>query len=42
MFTYAYGDKYEGDWQDDKKHGEGKMLFADGTTYVGDFNEDKM
>ena len=35
------GDKYVGEFKDDKKHGQGTYTFADGTKYVGEFKDDK-
>ena len=29
--TWANGDKYEGDWEDDKQHGKGTKTRANGT-----------
>jgi len=29
------GSMYEGDWLNDKQHGEGKEIFADGSKYIG-------
>jgi len=40
--TYADGSVYEGDWKDDKKHGEGKCTFADGSVYEGELKNDKV
>jgi hypothetical protein len=31
------GNRYEGEWFDGKKHGKGKMDFANGCTYTGDW-----
>jgi len=38
--TYADGSVYEGDWRDDKKHGWGEMMCADGI-YEGNWRDDK-
>jgi hypothetical protein len=35
------GNRYEGEWFNGKKHGKGKMNFANGCTYTGDWVEDK-
>ena len=40
-YTYANGDKYVGEWKDDKKNGQGTYTFADGENYVGEFKDDK-
>lgn len=32
---YECGDKYEGEWQDDLHHGQGRYTWADGTVYDG-------
>eukprot|EP00984_Skeletonema_dohrnii_P026186 scaffold15496_cov81-Skeletonema_dohrnii-CCMP3373.AAC.2 len=39
--TYADGSVYEGDWKDDKMHGEGKMTYANGVVYDGHWRDDK-
>ena len=39
--TYPDGDKYDGEWKDDKKHGQGTYTFADGAKYVGEWKDDK-
>ena len=31
---------YEGEWKDDKKHGQGTYTFPDGGKLVGKFRED--
>jgi hypothetical protein len=33
--TYENGDKYDGDWVDEKKHGQGTLTYVDGGKYVG-------
>jgi hypothetical protein len=36
--SWANGDRYEGQWSDDKRHGRGQFTCAqDGTTYDGEF-----
>jgi len=37
----ADGDKYVGEWKDNKQHGQGTFTFADGDKYVGEFRDDK-
>lgn len=42
--TFLYGvegDRYEGEFFDDKKHGQGKYTFANGNFYTGAFHVDK-
>jgi hypothetical protein len=39
--TYANGDVYEGNWEDDKKQGKGKYTFANGAVYVGNWKDDE-
>ena len=34
-YYHAEGDKYGGEWRDDKMHGQGTYTFADGDKYVG-------
>jgi len=38
-YTDADGNKYVGEWKDDKRHGQGTSTFADGDMYVGEFKE---
>ena len=35
------GDKYEGEWKNDKRDGKGILIFPNGDRYEGDFKEDK-
>ena len=35
IFYYAEGDKYDGEWKDDKLHGKGIFYFIDGGKYDG-------
>ena len=36
--TYEDGDIYDGEWSEDgKRHGIGKLIFANKTTYAGQF-----
>ncbi len=39
--TFANGDKYVGEWKEDKKHGQGTYTFASGAKYVGEYKEGK-
>lgn len=41
VHNFANGDKYEGDFSLDRKHGKGIMAWADGSVYEGDFRDDK-
>jgi hypothetical protein len=34
-FFYKNGNRYEGQWQDNQKHGKGTMFYASGDVYVG-------
>ncbi|MAI03149.1 MAG: hypothetical protein CMQ75_01295 [Gammaproteobacteria bacterium] len=40
-YTFANGDKYVGEWKDDKKYGQGTYTFANGDKYVGEWKDDK-
>jgi len=40
-YTFAEGDKYVGEWRDDKKNGQGTYTYADGDKYVGEYKDDK-
>ncbi|XP_019725944.1 radial spoke head 10 homolog B isoform X2 [Hippocampus comes] len=42
IFYYAGGATYEGGWQDNKKHGKGKVTLKDGYVFQGQFLNDKM
>ena len=33
------GNKYEGEWKDDKIHGQGKFTLADGDSYEGEWKD---
>ena len=41
--TYSWddGEKYVGEYKDDKSHGQGTYIFADGDKYVGEFKDNK-
>ena len=32
---------YIGDWLNDKAHGQGRFIHADGATYTGDWRDDQ-
>ncbi len=40
-WTFADGDKYVGEYKDEKRHGQGTYTFADGGKYVGELRGDK-
>ena len=40
-FTYNNGDKYEGEWKEEKRHGQGSYTWANGEKYVGEFKDGK-
>ena len=40
-YTSANGNKYVGEWKDDKFHGQGTETWPDGTKYVGEFRDGK-
>ncbi|MDA0361923.1 MAG: hypothetical protein O3A45_02845 [Proteobacteria bacterium] len=40
-YTYHNGDKYVGEWKDDKQHGQGTYTFADGGKLVGEWKDGK-
>ena len=37
--TFASGNKYVGEWKDDKKNGQGTETLADGSKYVGEYKD---
>ena len=37
--TFANGNKYVGEWKDNKYNGQGTFTFADGAKYVGEFKD---
>ena len=39
--TFANGEKYVGEFKDDKQHGQGTFTFATGDKYVGEFKDNK-
>ena len=41
VMDYSNGDKYEGDWKDNKIHGKGKLTCAGGGVYEGYWKDGK-
>ena len=39
---YDSGDRYNGEWKDGMKHGEGSYEFVDGNKYVGEWENDQI
>jgi hypothetical protein len=40
-FDYLNGDIYEGEWSENKRHGQGKLIEADGTAiFTGKWDND--
>jgi hypothetical protein len=40
-YTYAEGDKYVGEYEDDKRNGQETITYAEGDKYVGEFKDGK-
>ena len=40
-FTLPDRQKYEGEWKDGKRHGQGTFTFPDGRKYVGEWKDGK-
>jgi hypothetical protein len=40
--SFVSGNKYEGLWANDLKHGKGKFTWSGGNTYEGTYVNDKM
>ena len=38
---YKNGKVYEGEWSNDKKHGQGAQRFPNGTIYIGKYENGK-
>ena len=36
---FPNGDKYEGEWKNNKMHGQGTYTYADGEKYVGEYKD---
>jgi hypothetical protein len=41
VMVYPNGDRYEGEWTDNKPNGEGTMNYKDGNKYVGEWKSGK-
>ena len=39
-YFYKTGDKYDGEWKDDKKSGEGVVIYFNGDIFRGNWEED--
>ena len=39
--TFDSGEKYVGEWKENKKHGQGTYTYADGRKDAGEWKEDK-
>ena len=39
--TYIHGDKYVGDWEAAKKHGQGELYYANGDMFRGEWVADR-
>ena len=40
-YTFASGNKYVGEWRDDKQHGQGTYTTGDGNKYAGEYRDGK-
>ena len=40
-YTFDDGDKYVGEWKDNKFHGQGTYYYSNGDRYVGEWKSDK-
>ena len=40
-FLFSDGEKYEGEWENNRMHGQGSYKYPDGTEYVGEWSNDK-
>jgi hypothetical protein len=40
-YDYPSGNKYVGQWKDNKQNGQGSITFANGDKYVGQFKDDQ-
>jgi hypothetical protein len=41
IYTWANGDRYDGQFKDGKKHGTGRINFTNGEKYTGNWIEDE-
>ena len=41
VYTYASGNKYVGQWENDQRNGRGEETFGDDATYIGEYRDDK-
>jgi hypothetical protein len=41
IYTWESGNKYEGEWKNNKRHGKGTLYFKDGDIYVGEYKDGK-
>ena len=41
MHTWKNGDRYEGEWKQCLKHGQGTDIFANGDIYTGEYKDGK-
>ncbi|CAF4051209.1 unnamed protein product [Adineta steineri] len=41
IYTWASGDRYEGQWKDSDMNGKGTRYYANGNTYTGDWIDNK-
>jgi hypothetical protein len=41
-YTYANGNKYVGEFRDDKRHGQGTLTSPDGSQHSGEWKDDRM
>ena len=39
--TYSDGAKYEGEWKDGNRHGQGTHTWSDGSSYEREWKDDK-
>jgi hypothetical protein len=40
-YTWSDGNKYVGEYKDDKRHGQGTYTYASGNKYAGEFKDNK-
>ena len=41
IYSWGDGEKYIGEWKDNKFHGQGTYTYASGSKYIGEFKEGK-